>query len=175
MDVQIGKLSEGVKQAAHADETLSRIEQVSSEIATQIEHAQKTKEVFAGDLAKLAKDRGELTEFVKGHFERLALERKEFESFDQRVQSLQNSLGVLERGFDGLAAKDKTIGDVSQKADALTKQLTGLASRAEALAGRQDGLDALEQRVEPGRRARQAGRASARHAGPGPHGARRVA
>ena len=123
MDVQVGKLNEGTKLAAEADETLRRIEQVSSEITTQLEQAQQTKTGFSADLTKLDKGRGELTEFVKAHFERLSLERKEFESFDQRVQALQNTLGALERGFDGLAGKEKAV--VVQ----VTKQLKQLDQR----------------------------------------------
>ena len=147
MDVQIGKLNEGTKLAAEADETLRRIEQVSSEITTQLEQAQQTKTAFSADLTKLDKGRGELTEFVKAHVERLSLERKEFESFDQRVQALQNTLGALERGFDGLAGKEKAVVAMGHKADALGKNLDALSGRAEELAGRQEGLTDLETRL----------------------------
>ena len=84
-------------------------------------------------MTKLDKGRGELTEFVKAQFERLSLERKEFESFDQHVQALQNTLGALERGFDGLAGKEKAVVAMGQK--------------AEELAGRQEGLTDLETRL----------------------------
>ena len=147
MDVQIAKLNEGAKQAAQADETLDRIEHVSTEITAQLEQAQETKDAFSADLDKLDKGRSALTEFVKGHTERLGIERKEFDAFDQRVQSLQNTLGALERGFDGLAAKEKAIGAMAQKADDLGRQLTGLTGRSEELQSKQDGLSALEGRL----------------------------
>ena len=147
MNVQIGKLNEGSKQAAQADETLSRIEHVSNEVTVKLKQAQKMKEAFSGDLTKLEKGRAELSEFVKGHFERLALERKQFESFDQRVETLQNKLGVLERSFDSLAAKEKGMAAMGQKTAHLSKQLTRLSGRAEQLQGRQNDLAALDSQL----------------------------
>ena len=147
MDVQIGKLNEGSKQAAQADETLSRIEHVSRAVMAKLEQAQKTKEAFFGDLTKLEKGRVELCEFVKGHFEHLALDRKEFESFEQRVQTLQSELGALESGFDGLAAKEEGVAAMGQKAADLSEKLTKLFERTEKLQERQDGLATLDSQL----------------------------
>ena len=147
MDVQIGKLNEGSKQAAQADETLSRIEHVSRAVMAKLEQAQKTKEAFFGDLTKLEKGRVELCEFVKGHFEHLALDRKEFESFEQRVQTLQSELGALESGFDDLAAKEEGVAAMGQKAADLSEKLTKLFERTEKLQERQDGLATLDSQL----------------------------
>ena len=147
MDVQIGKLNEGSKQAAQVDETLSRIEHVSRAVMAKLEQAQKTKEAFSGDLTKLEKGRVELCEFVKGHFEHLALDRKEFESFEQRVQTLQSELGALESGFDGLAAKEEGVAAMGQKAADLSEKLTKLFERTEKLQERQNGLATLDSQL----------------------------
>ena len=147
MDVQIQKLNEGSKQAAQADEALNRIEEVSADIAGQLEQAERMKASFSQDLAKLEKDRTALTEFVNRHFERLALDRKAFESFDQRVQTLQDTLGNLERSYDTLTTKDKTVTAVSRRADELSKQLTALSGQAEALQWPQEALGAMHDRL----------------------------
>ena len=147
MDVQIGKLNEGSKQAAQVDETLSRIEHVSRAVMAKLEQAQKTEEAFSGDLTKLEKGRVELCEFVKGHFEHLALDRKKFESFEQRVQTLQSELGALESGFDGLAAKEEGVAAMGQKAADLSEKLTKLFERTEKLQERQDGLATLDSQL----------------------------
>ena len=44
MDVQIGKLNEGMKQVARADDTLSRIEKLASETNAQLESATKLRQ-----------------------------------------------------------------------------------------------------------------------------------
>ncbi len=148
MDVQIGKLNEATQQAEQADETLNRIEQVSTEISTQLEQAQITKEGFTSDLVKLQKGRVDLSEFVKSHTERLVIERKEFDAFDRRVQALQNTMGGLERGVDALSVREKTVTAMGEKAEALGKQLGSLSGRVEELEGRGEGLTALEQRLD---------------------------
>src|SRR5437773_1277518 len=58
MDVQIGKLNEGMKQAAKAEETIARIEKLTQDTNGQLEAAGKTRQEAEREAGKLAKDTG---------------------------------------------------------------------------------------------------------------------
>lgn len=148
MDLQIQKLDEGSKRAAQVDAALNRIEQVSAEISDQLEGAQKTKLEFAQDLAKLDKNRSELSEFVEQRAERLALDRKEFDSFSRQVKMLQGTISGLERNVNRLDTKGKMIEGISRNSDKLAKQFGALNTNVEHLKERQSELGALQGRLD---------------------------
>src|SRR5437899_7519367 len=56
MDVQLGKLNEGLKQAAKAEETISRIEKLTEDTASRMEAAAKLNQAFQRENARLEKD-----------------------------------------------------------------------------------------------------------------------
>ena len=66
MDLQVGKLNEGMKQAAKVDETISRIEKLAQNTSTQLETASKTQQETERDVAKLSRDATSLLESVRG-------------------------------------------------------------------------------------------------------------
>jgi hypothetical protein len=55
MDVQIGKLNEGMKQVARADDTLSRTEKLAAETSAQLESATKLRQETERETGKLKK------------------------------------------------------------------------------------------------------------------------
>ena len=129
MDVQIAKLTDGGRFAAQTEETVQRVEKVARETAEQLESACKNKEEFAGDLAKLERDRTQLGDFVRWHLDQLAVETKGLDAFEQRVQTLQGSLSTIEKTVDGLAGTGRTVSGLNQKVDGLVKHVAGLASQ----------------------------------------------
>jgi chromosome segregation ATPase len=105
MDVQVAKLNEGATQVA---ETVERIESLTAETAAQLNQATQAKESLEQEVAKLDQGRSELTDFVRGYIERLAVERKQMDSFDQRVKSFQAGLVTTQANINRLQEKEKT-------------------------------------------------------------------
>jgi chromosome segregation ATPase len=99
MEVQINKLNEGGRQATRTEELIDRVDKLAREVGGQLDSGLKAKDAFASDLARLEKDRAALTDFVRGYTDTLALERKEFEAFGQRVKVLQAAVGEAEKGI----------------------------------------------------------------------------
>ena len=145
MEVQVQKLNEGSKQAARTEEMIERIEKLAREVGGQLDGALKAKEGFALDVARIEKDRTAMTEFVRKHEERLAIERKDFEAFDQRVRALQGSIAEAEKGMETLAARERNVATVSQRVDAIGKQMHELSGQADELQKKQASLDSLQE------------------------------
>src|SRR4029079_11815706 len=83
MDVQIGKLNEGMKQVARADDTLARTEKLAAETKAQLESATKLRQETERETGKLKKEATTLLDAVRGQVDTLALKKKEFEAFDE--------------------------------------------------------------------------------------------
>src|SRR5262249_2008444 len=107
MEGQITKLNEGSRHATRAEELIDRVEKLAREVGGQLDNGMKARDAFATDLVRLEKDRAALTDFVRGYSEKLAIERKEFEAFDQRVKALQTSVGEAEEELEAVAGRDR--------------------------------------------------------------------
>ena len=117
MDVQINKLNEGLKQAARSEESLSKIDKLVAESNAQVETATKVRDEFARESARFEKDGRALVDVMRVNLEKLSLEKKEFEAFDQRLRALQGSVREAETCVDALSAKEKkNLSLLNQKA-----------------------------------------------------------
>ena len=141
MEVQVAKLNEGSQQAGRTEEIVDRIEQLSRDVTAQLERGTEARDAFAGDLLKLEKDRVALTEFVRSYGDRLAVERKEFDSF---VKALQSSVGGLEKGMEALSDRERVAASLAERVDRLSGQLTVLTASADDLQAKQAALDGLQ-------------------------------
>ena len=99
MDVQIAKLKDGAQQTTQVEEIVNRIEVLTNETVAGLDQATQTKESFTRELNKLEQGRDELTEFVRGCFERLTVKQKELDAFDERLKSLQTGLSSSEKSL----------------------------------------------------------------------------
>jgi len=147
MDLQIGKLNEGMKQAAKAEDTITRIEKLAHETGTQLETATKARQEAERDTAKLSKDASSLLETIRGQVETLTVKKKEFEAFDERLRALQTNVTDAESRMAALAAKDKSLIELSQTVDGLTKRFETLFAEADDLTRKQLSLEALHERL----------------------------
>ena len=147
MDVQIGKLNEGMKQVARADDTLSRTEKLAAETNAQLESATKLRQETERETGKLKKEATSLLDAVRGQVDTLAVKKKEFEAFDERLRSLQSNVGDAESRMEALGAKDKSLIELSQKVDALTKRFESLFVQADDLTKKQLSLESLHERL----------------------------
>src|SRR5205814_986860 len=96
MDVQIGKLNEGLKQSVKAEETITKIEKLSEETDQRMDAAAKLNTEVGRETAKLQKESTILLEAVRTELNTLSFKKKEFEAFDERLGTLQSSVGDAE-------------------------------------------------------------------------------
>ncbi|HEV8346927.1 MAG TPA: hypothetical protein VGQ16_10155 [Vicinamibacterales bacterium] len=147
MDVQIGKLNEGMKQAAKAEDTISRIEKLTQDTSADLDTAVKVRQEAERETAKLTKDAGTLLDAVRGQVDTLGVKKKEFEAFDERLRALQTTVGDAEARMSGLAAKDKSLIELAQKVDGLAKRFESLFAQADDLTKKQLSLEVLHERL----------------------------
>src|SRR5712691_3320420 len=105
MDVQITKLSEGMKQAAKAEETIGRIDKLSADTAERMETATRLNQEVQRETSKMQRDSSVLLESLRSEVGTLSIRKKEFEAFDERVRSLQSSVSDAETRMEALTAK----------------------------------------------------------------------
>ena len=147
MDVQIAKLQDGGRQAAQTEELVGRIEQLTRDTQAQLETANASKEQLTTEVARLGRDRAELATFTRAYLERLTVERKEFDAFDQRVGALRESIGTVEERVDAVVVKDREAAAIGQKLDEMTTTLSTLSTQTDDLQARQHELESLQERL----------------------------
>ena len=146
MDVQIAKLHEGLKQAAKAEETIGRIEKLSEDTVQRMESAGKLNADVQRDVAKIQKESTALLEAVRAEVGSLGMRKREFEAFDERVQSLQTSVNDSEVRMKAIAAKETNLLALGQKVDGLNKRVESLFVQSDDLTKKQGELESLHER-----------------------------
>ena len=105
MDVQIAKLNEGSKQVARAEETVARMEKLAQETTAQLSAATTAREEFGREFARLDKESRALSEYLKSTVERLGVDKKEFDAFDQRLRALRARWARPRARMDGCSRR----------------------------------------------------------------------
>ena len=147
MDAQIVKLNEGMKQLAKSEETLGRIEKLSDDTNQRVEASAKLNDDVQREVARQQKDSSALLDAVRTEVGTLAIRKREFEAFDERVRGLQASVGDAETRMGTLSAKEKNLLALDQKVDGLNKRVEGLFAQADDLTQKQIKLEALNERL----------------------------
>lgn len=147
MDVQIGKLNEGLKQTDRAEETVARIEQLVAGATAQVDAAARARDHFARESARLEHDGRTLLDAMRGFIDKLGLDKKEFEGFTQRLRLLGTSLNDAEARLELLAAKERHLSQLGQSIAALGKDVHALSAQADDLATKQATIEALQDRL----------------------------
>ncbi len=156
MDVQVAKLNEGSKNVARAEDTVARVEKLTQETAAQLSSATTMREEFSREFARLDKESRGLADYLKSTVERLVVDKKEFDQFDQRLRVLSGGVAESEARMDGVLQKDKQLAAMNQRADELSKSFQTLMVQADEMGRKQGALEALGERLaqvdEMGRR-----------------------
>ena len=176
MDVQIGKLNEGMKQAAQRrrDVGAHREAGAGDQRPARDRDARRGRKPSARP-AKLTKEATTLLDAVRGQVDTLAVKKKEFEAFDERLRALQAGVGDAESRMEALGAKDKNLIELGQKVDGLTKRFETLFAQADELTKKQLVARDAARAARPGRRAREEDVVADGRAPPEPAGPRRAA
>ena len=147
MDVQIGKLNEGMKQVVEGRGDVRRIEKLTQETNAQLETAAQAP---PGSRARngQAHERRDGTARNRAQPGRhAAVKKKEFEAFDERLRALQSSVGDAEVRMSALGRERQEPRRAGQKIDSLTKRFEALFAQADDLTKKQLALEALHERL----------------------------
>jgi chromosome segregation ATPase len=144
MDVQINKLTEGMKQAAKAEETVATIEKLVDEANGKAQAATILRDEFGRDAARFEKEGRALIEAMRTQTEALSLGKKQFEAFDERLKTFQGTVGEAEVRMDAMAVKEKHVAQMTQRVDALGKDFQALSAQADDLSRKQAAFDSLQ-------------------------------
>ena len=147
MEVQIGKLHEGMKHAASADETLARLEKVSADMTERLASAAKLHEQTEQQTAKLEKRRALLIESMSAQADTLAVGKQEVEAVDQRLRVLDGAVGRAEARLSAFAEQEKALSAMAQGVEGLSKRFKELFAQSDDLIRRQLKLDGLHARL----------------------------
>ena len=143
MGVQVDKLTEDIKQAAKAEETIARIEQLSARSAERMEAAAAVSQEVERESARLQKDSTALLEVVRAEMGMLGARMKEIEAFDERVRTLQRAVtesegtrrgagaAEIEAKLEAILGRMVLVEKATQRATRLDEVITAPAAQAQ--------------------------------------------
>ena len=147
MEVQIGKLNQGMKQAATAEETLARLEKLSAETTARLETAARLHEETERQTASLEKRGGLLLESLHAKVGTLAVDKKEVEAVGERLRALVGAIDRAEARMGAFAGQEKFLSTMAQETEGLSKRFEGLFAQSDELTRRQLTLEGLYDRL----------------------------
>ena len=148
MDVQIGKLNEGLKKAARGEKVVTRVEKLVEDVTARAEGAAKVRDEMAREAARFEKDWRALADQMRAALDRVGQENKSLEVYQQRVGVLQSSVGEAESRLKALSARERhLVAPLGQRVDGLSKAFEGLLARAEEFSTKQADLESLGERL----------------------------
>lgn len=147
MDAQIAKLAAGGDQIQPTEETVARIEQLARTTVDQLAAATAARDDFVRESQRLETGSRSLAEAMRASLERLSLEKREVDAFDERLKTLAKAVSDTEVRVRGVLDKDRDLAAMQREADALAKSFAQLSANADELARKQSQLDALSSRL----------------------------
>jgi DNA repair exonuclease SbcCD ATPase subunit len=147
MDAQIAKLNDGRDQLQRSEDAVARMEQLAQTTTQELAAAAASREEFLHESARLEGQGRSLADYLRTTIDKLSVDKKEFDAFDQRLKSLSAAMGQTEGRVQDVLARDEALAAMQQRADALGKAFATLRAETEELARKQTGLDALAERL----------------------------
>ncbi len=141
MEVQIGKLNEGMKQAAAADETLARLERLSADTTERLAAAAKLSEETERQTARLEQRGALLLESLHAKVGALDVDKKEVEAVGERLRVLASAMDRAEARMGAFASQEKFLSGMGQEIEGLTKRFDELFAHSDELTSRQHTLE----------------------------------
>jgi chromosome segregation ATPase len=145
MEVQTKKLEDAARQTTTTEELVERVEKMARDVGGQLDSGVRAREEFVAEIQRLEQSRSATAELVRVQTDRLALERRELAGFDERVRLLQSSIEGLEKGMQGLAARDTEVAALGAKVEQLTRDLRIAGERADGVLASQGAVEELQQ------------------------------
>jgi chromosome segregation ATPase len=147
MEVQIGKLNEGMKQVATADETIARLEKLSADTTERLAAAGNLYEETQRQTASLEKRGAVLLEAMHTQVGTLAVAQKEVETIGERLGAVAAAIGRAEARMGAFAEQEKMLSVLRHGSEGLSRRFDELLAQSDELANRQLTLEGLSDRL----------------------------
>ncbi len=147
MDTQIAKLAAGGEQMQRTEQTVARMEQLASETAEQLGAATAARDDFLRESQRLAGETRSMADAMKASLDRLQVDKKEVDAFEERLKALAKAVGETESRVQGVLARDVDLAGMQHQVDGLGRSFAALAADAEELARKQIQFDALSSQL----------------------------
>ena len=147
MDAQIAKLAAGSAQMQQTEEALARMQELAQVTAHDLAAAGAARDEFLRESARLEGQGRSLTEYLRSAIERLSVDKREVDAFDERLKTLAQAVGESETRAQSVLAKDDALVAMQQRNEALGKTFAVLTAQAEELARKQGELDGLAEQL----------------------------
>jgi chromosome segregation ATPase len=147
MQGQIGKLEEGNRHVARAEEVLHRAEALAEEVQSEFDAAAVRRDAFSRETARIEKAGAQMIQTVLAQLERLAIEQKSFDAHEQRIADLRTALDGAEGKLEAILARHEAASALDRKAETLGQTVGQLSTELAKLSGRRADVDALGERL----------------------------
>ena len=147
MEQQIAKLSEGMRHVATAEETLTRLEKLSTDTTERLESAERLHAETEQQATMLEKRGASLLESLHAHVGTLAVDKKELEAMNERLRILDGALAGAEARMGALAGQEKGLASVAHRIEVVSTRFEDLLAQSDELTKRQLLLDGLHEQL----------------------------
>jgi len=145
MDVQIGKLNEGLREATRGEEIVARIDKLVEDTHVKVETAAKMRDEFVRETARMERDGRALASGMRASVEQLSLEKQESEVLYARLRALRESVQDAEQRMEALSVKERHLSHLPQRVDEFGKVFETLSGQADELTRKQASLETLRE------------------------------
>jgi chromosome segregation ATPase len=143
MEVQIGKLNEGMKQMATADETLARLEKLSTDTTERLQAAAKLHEDTERQTTSLEQRGAVLLESLHATVGTFAVDQKAVAAIGERLNAVAAAIDRAEARMGAFAGHEKALSTIAQGIEGLSKRFDELFAESDELTKRQLTLEGL--------------------------------
>ena len=147
MEVQIGKLNEGMKQAATADEIIARLEELSADTSERLAAAGKLYEETERQTASLERRGAVLLEGMHAQVGTLSVAQKQVETIGERLGTLVAAIDRAETRMGAFAEHENILFRLRQGTEGLSERFDQLFAQSDDLTRRQLTLEGLYGRL----------------------------
>ena len=147
MEAQIGKLEEGNRQVARAEELLHQAEELAEEVQNEFDAATTRRTEFTRETARIEKDGAQMLQTVRAQLERLAIEHTSFDAHEKRIADLRAGLDGAEGKLEALLSRQEAVSALDRKVESLGQAVGQVSADLGQLSGRRAEVDALADRL----------------------------
>jgi chromosome segregation ATPase len=147
MEAQIGKLEEGNRQVARAEDTLRQAEELAEEVQDELDAATARRDQFTRETARIEKHGAQLIQTVHAQLERLSIEGKSFDAHEQRIADLQEKLGTAEHQLETVLGRQQAVSALDRQAELLGQTVRQLSTDLGELSRWRADVDVLAERL----------------------------
>ena len=147
METKTATIAEGVRQASEAEEAVARVEGFIRQAAARLSDVTKIKDDVEAQINGLNQGSSQTLATIRTELALLDGRKKEFETFEVRMRTLQSLVGDAEARMTALAEKNTVLATLGPKIENLSQCFETLYAQADDLVKQQLALEPLRDQL----------------------------